>query len=153
NEGGHSVWYKWRSSSGGELTLTTQGSTFDTLLAAYSGTALANLLPVTSNDDAFQASKYSQVAFTVSSNQLYYIAVDGFGGESGTMNLQYFFEPVAQGKFFSVTINSSPGGIVSPPPGIYPANARVTLTAQPDANYEFADWEGSINSTDNPLTL
>jgi hypothetical protein len=118
-----------------------------------SGTSLANLLAATSNDDAFAASKYSQVSLTVSSNQLYYIAVDGFGGESGTLVLQHFFEPVAQGRFFSVTINNSPGGGVSPPTGIYPANARVTLTAQPDPSYEFASWEGSVNSTDNPLTL
>jgi hypothetical protein len=153
NEGGRSVWYKWRSSSVGQLTLTTQNSTFDTLLAVYSGASLATLLPVTSNDDSFEASEFSQVSFTVNSNQLYYVAVDGFGGEFGTLVLQHFFEPTEQGRFFSVTINNSPGGTVSPPTGLYPANARVTLTAQPDASYEFVTWEGFVSSPDNPLTL
>jgi hypothetical protein len=153
NEGGHSIWYKWQSSASGDLTLTTSGSDLDTLLAVYQGGTLQSLIPVASNDDAFPGSLFSQLTLTVSSNQVYYVAIDGFGGVTGNISLQHFFEPVTAGQFFNVTVNSVDGGTVSPPTGVYPANARVTLTAQPDSHHAFAGWEGGFVSTNNPLTF
>src|SRR4051812_14194356 len=53
NEGGHSVWWTWTAPSAGSVIIVTAGSTFDTLLAAYSGTTLASLKTtrVASNDE------------------------------------------------------------------------------------------------------
>jgi hypothetical protein len=153
NVGGHSIWYSWRAPQDGELRLTTSGSTFDTLLDLYVGTNLVSLIDVINNDDAYEGAKYSELVYGVVSNQLYYISVDGYGGESGTVYLQYAFVPPTPGQFFSLSTAASPGGRVSPPSGSYRSGARATLTAIPDINFEFSGWEGDVQSLNNPLTL
>src|SRR5437763_12486217 len=40
NTGGASVWYAWTAPSSGAVTFTTAGSSFDTLLAAYTGSTV-----------------------------------------------------------------------------------------------------------------
>src|SRR5687767_2782651 len=42
-EGGRSVWWSWTAPADGAVTMTTAGSNFDTLLAAYTGDTLSNL--------------------------------------------------------------------------------------------------------------
>jgi hypothetical protein len=154
NVGGHSVWYYWRAPADGDLRLTTSGSTFDTLLALYLGTQLTNLVALAWNDDTtLTNAKYSELVFGVISNQLYYIAVDGYGGETGDLRLQYAFVTPTPGQFYNLTIIGSPGGSVSPPSGAYRSGARVMLTATPELNFEFAGWEGGVVSINNPLTI
>jgi hypothetical protein len=90
NIGGHSLWWSWTAPSNGSVTLSTQGSSFDTVLAVYTGTALSALTQVAANDD-FNGNTYSQVTFTATQNVTYQIAVDGFnfgsGAEYGTIQL------------------------------------------------------------------
>ena len=43
NPGGASVWYSWEPDVDGSVAITTDGSTFDTLLAVYTGSELSNL--------------------------------------------------------------------------------------------------------------
>jgi len=50
NRGGSTVWYRFTASSNGILTLTTEGSSYDTVLAVFSGTRGA-LTPLACNDD------------------------------------------------------------------------------------------------------
>lgn len=54
---------------------------------------------------------------------------------------------------YALTIQSSPGGIVVPGGGRYPTNSVQSLLAIPDRGFEFARWEGTIVSIDNPLDL
>ena len=154
NAGGHSIWYAWRAPNNGILTLSTSGSTFDTLLDFYIGTNFASLVTVASNDDAALNSGYSLITQNVLSNQLYYIAVDGYGGAAGTVLLDYRLSTAAAGQYYSLTVTKPAGGTVSPPSGgVYLANSRVTLTATPSAQYEFVGWEGSMSTSSNPLQL
>src|SRR5262249_12965425 len=51
NEGGKSIWYRWTAPANGTWTFNTVGSSFDTLLAAYTGTNLGTLVAVASNDN------------------------------------------------------------------------------------------------------
>jgi hypothetical protein len=151
NEGGHSIWYKLHAPVNGTLFLTTTNSDFDTLLAVYTGDSLTNLTLVASNDDAFTDSDFSQLTMSVASNQLYYIAVDGYGGTYGNIRLQYIFTTVE--RYFSLTIDPPLGGTVSPPTGLYLANTTLYLTAVPTRDFEFVGWTGAVNSTANPVTL
>jgi len=48
--GGKSVWYAWKPDRSGIATFQTTGSTFDTLLAVYTGSSLSNLAPIASNE-------------------------------------------------------------------------------------------------------
>lgn len=46
------VWLKWTAPDFGAMTVTTAGSAFDTILAAYTGTSLTNLQLVANDDDS-----------------------------------------------------------------------------------------------------
>jgi hypothetical protein len=82
NPGGKSVWYRWTAPSGGTWTFNTQGSSFDTLLAVYTGSALNNLVTVASNDN-IPGTNTSSVSFAATAGTTYLIAVDGFAAEGG----------------------------------------------------------------------
>ena len=152
NEGGHSIWYKFRPPVNGTLFLSTTNSDFDTLLDVYVGGSLTNLVPVASNDDAFTNSDFSQLTTAVASNQLYYIALDGYGGTYGNIQLQYAFTTTE--RYFSLNVAPPPlGGSVTPPAGLYLADSALYLTAAPSRDFEFAGWSGAVNSTVNPVTL
>jgi hypothetical protein len=84
--GGNSVWFTWRATFTGTITLTTQGSDFDTAMAVYTGTALNNLKVVAADDDS-GGYHTSLVSFNVTSNTVYQIAVDGYEGASGRIVL------------------------------------------------------------------
>ena len=93
--GGHSVWISWQAPDNGLVTLSTANSSFDTLLAVYtldhaSGSPLRHLEEAASDDD-YAGLKTSYLQFGANSNQLYYIAVDGFNGASGDISLQLNF--------------------------------------------------------------
>src|SRR5262245_57475054 len=49
--GGASVWWKWAAPAAGSVTIQTSGSSFDTLLAAYTGSSIATLHLIDKNDD------------------------------------------------------------------------------------------------------
>ena len=91
NVGGASVWWKWVAPSVGSVTIDTEGSDFNTLLAVYTGSAVNSLTPVVSDDDVSPADLTSQVTFTAVAGQTYYISVDGFndgtGAATGTIQL------------------------------------------------------------------
>jgi hypothetical protein len=78
-----SLWWKWTAVGNGRLQVNTKGSSFDTVLAVYTGSSLAGLTPVASNDNAATSVNYSQVDFTTTRGTTYYFAVDGKSGASG----------------------------------------------------------------------
>ena len=84
-----SAWFLWTAPDDGILTVDTQGSNYDTTLAAYTGGAVDSLQVIESNDDTF--SVQSEVSFPVVSGETYAIAVDGFSGSNGTYTLNYAF--------------------------------------------------------------
>jgi hypothetical protein len=82
-DGGASVWFRWTPASSGAVTFTTAGSSFDTLLAVYTGSSVGALTEVASNDDVPEVTT-SQVTFTAVAGTTYRIAVDGWAGDTGT---------------------------------------------------------------------
>ncbi len=86
NAGGASVWYNWTAPTAGSTTIDTIGSTFDTILAVYTGSSVANLTSVGSDHGA-AGSGASRVIFTATSNTTYRIAVDGYNGAMGNLTL------------------------------------------------------------------
>jgi hypothetical protein len=91
----HSVWWSWRSPGPGRITLSTEGSDFDTVLAVYRGTSFGSIVPVAANDDAAPGRMTSLVAFDESlSAPTYSIAVDGFVGAVGQVVLEIRWEPL-----------------------------------------------------------
>src|SRR5207248_9187787 len=76
NAGGHSIWYAWTAPAAGSVTVDTIGSSFDTLLAAYTGSSVSALTTIASNDDA--SGTQSRITFTAAAGTTYRIAVDGY---------------------------------------------------------------------------
>ncbi len=150
--GGHSAWWTFVPSVDGALTLSTSNSTFDTVLAVYTGANVSNLTPVGSNDDAYSGAPggFSRMVQGVKANQTYRIAVDGYEGKAGAVFLSHSF---AATPVYSLTISNAGGGQVSPPSADVVANATVVLTAIPDQFFEFVNWTGNFTSSANPLSL
>lgn len=88
--GGASVWWEWTAPETGTVTIDTFGSSFDTILAIYSGSSLQTLTEIASNDDADAMITWqSRVEFTAASGTTYLIAVDGWNGASGSIVLNW----------------------------------------------------------------
>src|SRR5262249_41783113 len=51
NVGLKSAWWTWTAPASGGVTLTTQGSSFDTVLGVYTGNSVSNLVFVAGNDE------------------------------------------------------------------------------------------------------
>lgn len=82
-----SVWWGYTPSQSGTITIHTNGSAFDTVLAVYSGTAVNALTPVASNDDNGSGGTWSSVSFNAIAGTQYSIAVAGYNSASGTISL------------------------------------------------------------------
>jgi Bacterial Ig domain/HYR domain len=89
NTNGHSIWYRWTAPAAGTAIFTTQGSSFDTLLRAYTeswgqligqGWYLPDLNPWTS---------WSRLELKVQPGETYLIAVDGEDGAYGDVQLSW----------------------------------------------------------------
>ena len=124
NGGAASVWYRWNCLQSGTATFTTQGSDYDTLLAAYTGNTVSALTAVASNDDYIKGSGYSRISFAAVAGTTYYIAVDGYRTTpltyaSGNIKLTSSV-PVIYGIQGNVTILTN---------GAYRGVANVAVTA------------------------
>ena len=85
--GGKSVWWSWVAPSTGTVTVSTAGSSFDTLLGLYTGSAVSSLTTIASNDDANGSVTTSLLTAPVVAGTEYEIAVDGYGGAFGSIDL------------------------------------------------------------------
>ncbi len=83
-----SIWYRWTAPASGSYTFRTLGSTFDTLLAVYTGSSVSALFGIAANDDTSE-SVSSEVRFTASAGTVYRIAVDGYNDDSGNVTLRW----------------------------------------------------------------
>jgi PASTA domain-containing protein len=89
--GSVSAWYSWTAPSTGWATFETCGTEFDTVLAAYTGSELADLAFVAGSDDACELS--SRISFQATAGTAYRIAVAGWGGASGPFTLTWNRNP------------------------------------------------------------
>lgn len=80
--GGSSTWFLWTPANSGIGSITTLGSSFDTLLAVYTGNMLTKLVEKDSDDDSGPGHT-SQVEFNAVVGTAYAVVVDGFVGETG----------------------------------------------------------------------
>lgn len=105
DSGGRSVWWAWTAPANGRVEFDTFGSSFDTLLAVYSGTSLTGLTAIVSNDD-YGGLYQSKIAFNTLEGTNYLIAVDGWAGAAGSIALNWQFTPTP----CSISTPSQPTG-------------------------------------------
>ena len=117
NAGGASVWYRFRAPATGTLRLSTEGSTFNTLLGVYRGTSVAALQEVASNDDVNPTTGWSLLEAKVKRGVTYRIAVDGqnigAGAGQGLATLGYRYWPANDGFAQATKLSGKKGKKVS----------------------------------------
>ncbi|HTD67856.1 MAG TPA: Ig-like domain-containing protein, partial [Candidatus Limnocylindria bacterium] len=88
---GATLWWKWIAPFSGTVTIDTFGSTFDTFLGVYTGTAVNALAAVAQNNDAPGLINVSRVSFTATAGTEYQVQVGGitagFGGPAAVGNI------------------------------------------------------------------
>lgn len=109
---GGSVWWRFRAPGNGTLTISTAGSSFDTVLAVYTGSSVAALERVASNDD--DVGQTSRASVTATSGTVYSIAVDGYARSTGRIALTATWTPApANDSFDAATVLPSSSTTVS----------------------------------------
>lgn len=101
-----SLWWTWTAPASGVLTLDTNGSSFDTLLAVYTGSTLASLTLQASDDDGGDGVQ-SKLDLIVAAGTTYRIAVDGFAGATGSIVLNLALDERAE----QTIVFPSPGDV------------------------------------------
>lgn len=116
----HSLWWSFTRATNGVLRIDTAGSTFDTVLALYAGSALGNLQPLVANDSAGDDVMTSAIEWTVAAGVTYSIALDGYAkGDSGPGRLNWSFTPASPNARVVTLTSALASG--------YPTNVLVTL--------------------------
>ena len=89
NVGGRSLWWTWTARLDGPVVVTTRYSTFDTILAVYTGSDLAALTLVAENEDSdpLNPGAGSMVVFPAVAGRTYQIAVDGYRSTAGSVEV------------------------------------------------------------------
>jgi hypothetical protein len=98
SDGRASVWWTWTAPSNVAVTISTVGSTYDTILAVYTGSSFGALNDVACNDDRlFPVIVSSEVNFNAVNGITYQIAVDGYSDgfitEQGNITLSLVTTP------------------------------------------------------------
>jgi hypothetical protein len=93
-DGEGSVWFRWTAPADGLVELDTADSSFDTLLAVYTGESLEALELVAEDDDSGPA-QTSRVTFPATAGVDYRIAVAGYQTAAGAIVLALRLAPPA----------------------------------------------------------
>jgi hypothetical protein len=83
----HSAWYRWIAPTTGLYEIRTRTTTFDTILAIYTGNSIESLLLMAFNDDGYAFRFDSLISFSATKGVPYRIALDGYAGQSGRATL------------------------------------------------------------------
>jgi hypothetical protein len=154
--GPHSVWYSWTAPSTGPAQITTAGSSFDTVLAVYTGNAVNSLTLIGNNDDVQVGQVTSSiVSFTATAGTVYRIAVDGYdnpgsGGEIGSITLNWTITNCGN-NWVPTTLNSSQVQLKT-----WSIDGQRSIYVKllfPDAGYRVANWGTPIVTGPNSFLV
>ncbi len=140
--GGASVWYNWTAPSSGSVTIDTIGSTFDTILAVYTGTSVSGLTSVAS-DHGSAGNGASRATFTATSGITYRIAVDGFNGDMDNLVLNwlkpappvFLTQPQSQSIYQGSSVSFSSLAIGTPNPSYQWRFNNANITGATSSSY------------------
>ena len=163
NAGGASVWWRWTAPFSGTAVANTEGSNYDTTLAAYTGDTVDDLTQLAQNDDInLGVILQSQITFNVTEGTTYYIAVDGFGGDTGNIALAIGPSGAPSNDSFDNAVDiatfrgSATGVLVNA--SRQAGEPNVALTSSGSIWYRFTapgdgPWRFALDGTDGPASV
>jgi hypothetical protein len=81
-----SVWFKWSPGvNRAGVVAQTAGSTYDTVLAIYTGSSVESLAELGCNDDRGALNEKSRIQFDATAGTTYYFQATGAGGAAGSL--------------------------------------------------------------------
>ncbi len=153
--GGHSVWYSWTPGKSAAVELDACTSSFEPLLAVYTGAAVNALTPVATSDSGLgQCEEGGSIGFDAVAGTKYWITVDGAGGDSGYFELH--LRPAIEHPRSLEVSSAGAGSVVSPQADLacaslcsfdFEVGESVALAAHPAAGSTFAGWSGGCSGT------
>lgn len=136
---GRSIWWNWTAPRTGKVTLTTDGSNFDTTLVVYTGNSVSSLTSVVENNDRVDVKiRTSLVSFGATEGATYQIQLDGYEGLAGRARLTLMMDG-----------RSELSELVLRPDG----SATVDLLGEPNRIYvlessgDLVNWSGTDTNT------
>jgi hypothetical protein len=106
-----SVWWRFTPGVTGPLTVQTVGSSFNTVLGVYTGSAVNGLTQVAANDDTGGGVVQSRVTFNATAGVSYAIAVSGVSNATGNIALAVNSVPPANDNFANRITIAAPGTV------------------------------------------
>ncbi len=110
------VWFRFTAPAAGQYVFFTAGSSFDTMLVAYSGSSLNALTQLACSDDVTVTDRSSRVLLNLTSGQVVHFQLGGYNGASGDY-------------VFSAQLNTVP--LLRPPTLNAPANRALLVDPLP----------------------
>ena len=160
--GGKTYWFVVRATNNGTMYVNTDGSSYNTVLAAYigPGDSYATLTNVACDNNSGLDGLDSRASFAATSNTLYYIAAGNVGLTSGSLTWKYqLVRPLIitnlvytslPGPTFRMQINGTPGLAAAVQ---YTTNLTspvwFTLTNYTATNGTFSFTNNNVPSTTN----
>jgi hypothetical protein len=93
---GATSWFSYQAPTNGTLLLDTIGSSFDTVLSAYTytnpPTSYADLIPITCDNDGVAPLGASRIEFAVLKGAQYAVVISGVAGAKGIAQLNYLLD-------------------------------------------------------------
>ena len=135
----YTKWLAWTAPKNGTVWFHTHGSTFDTVLGVWEGSALGSLTKKVYNDDYTAIYGTSQVSFDAEAGRTYRICVAGFGASGrGEFKLTW-----RMGVPVTLTLDPNGGEIKSDCPSVVtvPKNAAAGVLPTPvKEDYTLSAW-------------
>jgi len=156
---GQSIWYSYTPTVTAALEIDLADSTFDTMVAVWSGDSLATLTEVGCNDDAPEALQSYLLTDTLTAGTTYYIQVGGYGGKSGQVDINvsianaYLNLGVAGDGTGSVSASAGGGPCTVDCTLVVDSGTVVNLTAAAATGSAFDGWSGACSGTSSTCTV
>jgi hypothetical protein len=144
NAGGRSVWFNWTAPANTPIRVDTIGSSFNTLLAVYTGSAVNALTAIAANNDApGGGTTASLVEFAATQGTTYRIAIDANRGFQLPNGGNYLLHLQALG---SASITSPTNGAVFQSGTPIPFDVQASVPNPPITRVDLYGAAGFIGS-------